>query len=552
MALMLGAAAALGIACWFPLRQEEHNHIQQVTTILARSVETDISDEVREHMAALVRLSDLFSVGREISPQTRESQAKLLMMYYPGYIAVEYLDANLALRWVTVSSADEINLNKIPRQDEVIRGALQDIVNHGRDRKGLLFTPSFRLPNGKLARRLITPIYQSEKLMGFLIAIVDQTMSFTEILKDQADHGYAISVFEENEEVYRSSGSSSETKNEWSQDVQLRFAGATWRVRVWPELPLVRKLKSGLPELGFILGSMIGLLLFFAFDLARTKELTSQELRWARDEVEFRVQERTTELRAINERLGIEINERTQAEDSLRELSSGLLRLRDEEQRRIARELHDSTAQILGALAINLEKLQKLDPGRVDSKARKLLAESTDLLEAAIAEVRTISYLLHPPILDDLGLEGVLPWYADGFSNRSGIRVELDMPPDLGRLPRDVELTLFRIVQEGLTNILRHSGSSTASITILKEANSVTLTIKDFGRGLSPEILEGLRDAKAVGGVGISGMRERVRQLGGEFEIVSDDSGTAIEAKLPIAVSSASTETRQSIDALLP
>jgi two-component system, NarL family, sensor kinase len=208
--------------------------------------------------------------------------------------------------------------------------------------------------------------------------------------------------------------------------------------------------------------------------------------------------------------------------------------LRDEEQRRIARGLHDGTVQTLGALAIGLEKIQRLVTDGDRLKMSKLLAESGELVERVIAELRTMSYLLHPPMLDDLGLEDVLPWYAAGFASRSGIKAGVDVQSNFGRLPHELELTLFRIVQEGLANIHRHSGSPTAEITLVRNAHQVTLQIADHGRGIPRGGIEG-GNGKVLIGVGIAGMRERVRQLRGSLEIESDAKGTLIRVILPSA-----------------
>jgi signal transduction histidine kinase len=207
--------------------------------------------------------------------------------------------------------------------------------------------------------------------------------------------------------------------------------------------------------------------------------------------------------------------------------------LRDEEQRRIARELHDSTVQLLGALAIDIEKVQRLVPHGDSAKAQMLLAQSSELVERATAELRTLSHLLHPPILDDLGLEAVLPWYAAGFSERSGIQVEVEVQADIGRLPRELELTLFRIVQEALTNIHKHSGSPTARLAVSADAHQVTLQVHDRGCGIPAGVFQPGTHSRAVVGVGLAGMRERVRQLGGRLEITSGGEGTSIRAILP-------------------
>jgi signal transduction histidine kinase len=307
-----------------------------------------------------------------------------------------------------------------------------------------------------------------------------------------------------------------------------------WRVEVWPKPELVAEARSPLPELGVLFALALLVLLASAIHLARQLHAKSVLLRGARDELELRVQERTAELQSINKQLQAEIHERRQAEESLQELSGRLLRLRDEEQRRIARELHDSTAQILGALTINLERVQQFVLSGEISKVQKLLAHSTDLAERATTEVRTLSYLLHPPLLDDLGLEGAVPWYAAGFSSRCRIRVSVEMQPHLGRFSNETELALFRVVQEALTNIHRHSDSPTAEITLFKDASRVTVRVTDHGRGMPPGTVGKEGGAKAFIGVGIAGMQERIRQLEGVLEIESGDSGTRITATLPI------------------
>jgi len=223
-----------------------------------------------------------------------------------------------------------------------------------------------------------------------------------------------------------------------------------------------------------------------------------------------------------------DITERKQAEDEVRQLSGHLLRSRDEERRRIGRELHDATAQELVAVALNLGLVQQRSAGR-DVTADNLLADSQAILENCQRELRTLTYKLHPPVLDEVGLTGAVQEYADGFAQRSGITVTLDSSPALGRLPAATERALFRVVQESLGNVHRHSGSPTATVRIAREAAEVILEVADQGRGL------GLRGDGTVAnaGVGLAGMRERVRQLGGRFEIASSGRGTTVRAIVP-------------------
>jgi signal transduction histidine kinase len=235
-----------------------------------------------------------------------------------------------------------------------------------------------------------------------------------------------------------------------------------------------------------------------------------------------------------------DITERKRAEEELAQraqqlesLSTRLLQSQDEERRRIARELHDTTAQNLAALRMDLSMLKR-SVDASDPSARQTLEESIALTERAIAEIRTLSYLLHPPMIEPAGLLPSLRWYAQGFQERSGIAVALELPDELERLPLATETALFRIIQESLTNIRRHSGSSVAEIRIEREPGILKLNIRDDGRGV-PLHLRGDETVLAAAGVGIASMRERVRELGGSMNVQSDDRGTAIEIRLPIA-----------------
>ncbi len=226
---------------------------------------------------------------------------------------------------------------------------------------------------------------------------------------------------------------------------------------------------------------------------------------------------------------------RKQAEASLRALSHRLIRLQDEERRRISRELHDSTGQCLAALRMNLDVISR-DADKLGPDARKSLLEGLSLSNQCASDVRTISYLLHPPLLDEIGLEPALRWYVEGFAERSGIKVALDISDELDHLPRDLGTTLFRIVQEALTNIHRHSESATARIRVLEANGQITLEIRDTGRGIDAEALDRIQDGVQALGVGISGMRERVRQFGGELRIEPAKPGTVVRAIFPLEV----------------
>jgi PAS domain S-box-containing protein len=231
-----------------------------------------------------------------------------------------------------------------------------------------------------------------------------------------------------------------------------------------------------------------------------------------------------------------DITLRKEAEEALRNLSARLLQLQDEERRRIARELHDSTGQSLAALVIHLSavsaKIADVDPAAAD-----LLREAIVLSQKASDETRTLSYLLYPPTLDYAGLRSALEWYIEGFTQRSKVKVELSVSLGPNRLPEIVERTLFRIVQESLTNIFRHSGSDTASVHIDARSTIVRLEVADKGKGIPADILATLNSCGGQLGVGIRGMRERVRQLGGWLQIRSQPAGTTIIVTLSIKTS---------------
>ena len=222
-------------------------------------------------------------------------------------------------------------------------------------------------------------------------------------------------------------------------------------------------------------------------------------------------------------------------EESLRQLSARLLQLQDEERRRIARDLHDTTGQKLAIQSILLARLDKTAKG-LDEESRKLLAECKTLNGQLVEEVRTVSYLLHPPLLDELGLTSAVEWYAEGFSRRTGIATDVKISPKFMRLPPDIEVTFFRIVQESLTNVHRYSGSSKAYVHLRATDDQIIVEVGDYGRGIDPEKLNAKDGTVAPLGVGIQGMTERMRQLSGKLEIKSKPKGgTMVIATLPMA-----------------
>jgi PAS domain S-box-containing protein len=228
-----------------------------------------------------------------------------------------------------------------------------------------------------------------------------------------------------------------------------------------------------------------------------------------------------------------------ESEDSLRKLSLHLLRTQDEERRRIGRDLHDSLGQSLSVLKMKLDSLAGSSGFKSSDSRIQNIATCARLTEDCIKEVRTIAYLLYPPMLEEMGLRSAISWYLDGFSKRSGIRTTFDIPSDFGRLPREVETAIFRVLQESLTNVHRHSGSEVAHVRVLTENGATVLEVSDSGKGMPNQNSNDSRqDGLHVLGVGLRGMDERMRQLGGTLELRSSPRGTRVIASVPVDATS--------------
>ena len=273
---------------------------------------------------------------------------------------------------------------------------------------------------------------------------------------------------------------------------------------------------TGAPETITLLAWILACVIIVAVGEMNRRE--NDKLRKEQGELEEKVRQRTIQL--------------DQANGSLSDLTARLLQLQDEERRRIARDLHDSIGQTTAVLGVNLSRIESEMERMV--KAIGIVKDSQEIVRETGANVRTISYLLHPPLLDENGLSSALPWYIEGFSGRSGIHVKLELPDDLGRLSHDSEVAIFRVVQESLTNIHRHSGAAKANIRISRSNRDVCVRIEDDGKGISADKLHEMASA-GTPGVGIRGMRERIRQLGGTLQIDSKgaDKGTAVIVRLP-------------------
>ena len=262
-------------------------------------------------------------------------------------------------------------------------------------------------------------------------------------------------------------------------------------------------------------------------------ERAEEALRKAHGDLEQQVRERTKELENTLSAFREEVSFHQKTEQKLRELSLSVLRIQDQERRRVARDLHDSVGQTLTALKISLSMLENAvarNPQTAD-----FFVDLNGLADQALQEIRATSFLLHPPLLDEVGFAAAASWYVDGFNKRSPIQVRLELPKG-DRLPASVEIVLFRVLQESLTNITKHAGSATVDVLLQVDQDAILLSVRDYGKGISAERLAKMNGSGSDVGVGIAGMRERLKELGGRLEIESDPAGTLLRASVPLPV----------------
>ena len=491
------------LVVWRALRKQEHVQVERVVKLATYSIEADMVADMDIRIRDLADLARLWQIRDQPSKQEFETRATLYISHVPGCVAIGWISPENALKWVVPVDGDIYLRQLLAISSESVRNKLQSTLQT----RSPLVTPTIVLLQDERVVPVWVPVFAGDQFEGFIVGVFRVHPLLDDITSDHSDLGYEVVVTEARRPIYILSNAIPE--NEWAQEAKIELPGTEWRLRIWPgakvfpdTLPLSRVVLLG----GLIMSLQLSLTAFLG------------------------LRERNTAKRidAVNRELTAENAERRRAEESLHRLSGRLLSLQDEERRRIARELHDSTAQLLYGLTI---KLKLLSESLVSSPSQETqaLSESMQMADQCVRDIRTISYLLHPPSLDELGLAPALRSLAKGFTERSGIKVDLSLPEDLGRLPRDVETALFRIVQEGLSNVHRHSGSKTARIKVFNAGGEIVLVISDDGKGFPPEILV----TSAGLGVGIAGMRERARQLGGRLEIHSSSVGTEVMAILP-------------------
>ena len=433
-------------------------------------------------------------------------------------LEVSRIDALLGMSWINLWHGEDRQSAKAA-VESARNGAIGSFRGAGKTLKG----------KPKWWHTVISPMYGANGNVERLLAVS----------RDMTEHELSLRAIEQSEEHRRLSEREFSTLVENSPDVICRLDRDLRYIYVSPMLERV----AGVPKESFLgkttRESATPGFDWESFDAACRKTMESRKL----VQHSFTYNERHYSTRMIPEfsvdgtvesimTITEDVTDRKRSERELVQLTVRLFDIQDQERRRIARELHDGTAQNLFAISINLQRLYQLNSE--NEEIQRLLTECLSLDEQSLKEIRTLSYLLHPPLLDQAGLVSALQWYVEGFTKRSGIFVEVFAEP-IGRLQSDIEMALFRVVQEALSNVRRHSASETVSIRLARTDGEVVLQIKDQGQGLASGNGSPDTNGDVSLGVGIPGMKQRLRQLGGTLEITSNHGGTTVSAVVPIA-----------------
>ena len=544
VAILIFAAGVLAsLGAWRSFLKHENIEVQDATRRAAEVIRIDLLNDLDWQIVGLDRLAMLWEAANPTqSLWTRN--AELYIQHRPGCVAVEWLTPDLK-KSIVVTESDK-------HQTLAFDGLPRDLIAAvTRSREPLISSPEATSIGGR-QWVIAYPVYAQGKARGFILTFFDLERSIDYILGDVKNLGFSFAVTLPNQPEYVLPGVSRRHEQDWGTIIDVAVPGMTWHLRVWPNSDVVNEIRSILPELIFAVGCCLSLLLslsvYFAVRLAysserarnandalqqeiRTREGAQEELRRAHADLEMRIDQRTAELASSNTLLRQEVSEHKRTEDLLRDLTGRLFQVQDDERKRLARELHDGATQNLVALSLNIGMIRDAIPTQ-DIGNRDLANECIHLVDESTKELRTVSYLLHPPYFDELGLASALRDFVEGFGNRSGIQIRLDIDPKLGRLGHQLELNVFRVIQESLSNIHRHSHSPNASIALTRNAEFLHLEIADTGRGIPPEVLDS--SGGRLAGVGIAGMRERIRLLGGQMEIQSSATGTKIQAIIPL------------------
>ena len=514
------ASISATLVLWNAMVNQQRTQTERVVKLATYSIRADMVADMNLRILGLVGIAKLWDIWEKPRKSEFELHTTLFISHDPGCVAVGWVDINNAVNWVVPVDGDARIRELIMSIDDEERKTL----NKTLQTRDAVVARAVQLTPDEKFLPVWVPVFVDNKPEGFIVGVFRVHTLLDDITADHADLGYEVRVSEGSNVIYSLSGAI--PRNAWAQEAVVPLPGINWRLEIWPSAKALPDTFS-LPSAILLGGVLVSVLLSLTVYLAQKARVWAQH------------------VEAANSELVTENAERRRIEESLHRLSARLLQLQDEERRHIARELHDSTAQTLFALSIKLRLISESEsPG--DAESKQLMGESRQLADQCLAEMRTMSYLLHPPSLDDLGLLPACRSLAKGFTERSGILVDMDLPAKLDRLPQEVETALFRVIQESLSNIHRHSGSKNARIQLSADEDSIHLEVSDQGRGFVNEMLDQVIDNTRIG-VGIAGMQARVRQLGGRLEVRSTSKGTTVIATLPLQAKTLSDQARSAV-----
>ncbi len=516
--------------------------LRWTTRLAAEAIRTDLLEDMEWQRVGLDRLALLWEAV-DAPQELWRNNAELYIQHRPGCVAVE---------WVTPDHQQRAVIKDKASRTLAFGGVPKAALDAAKESRVPLFSTPAAASNGSIQYAIAYPVYAHENLRGYVVSFFDVARSIDENLVDVSGLGFSFGVLLPGQPEHTLPKTNREHEADWSTTTPVPLPGVTWQLRVWPTADVVVRIRSMFPEVVLVLGAVLSVLASFTLhfairasqssartqkanaDLEReiaVREGVEKELRRARGELEIRVQERTRELATANISLQTEIAEHDRAEQSLRQLTDRLFQVQDEERRRLARELHDGATQNLVALSMDIAVIRDaIRSGHTGTE--EVINKCAHLARQCTEELRTMSYLLHPPLLNELGLGPAVREFVEGFARRSGIQVTLNINPELGRFEQQLELTVFRIVQETLSNVHRHTNSQTAKVTLVRHSDFLQLEVADAGQGMPAEVLAG--NGAFVAGVGLAGIRERLRLIGGRLDIRSGASGTTISALMPV------------------
>lgn len=639
---------------WLVVRADEKSHILKTTMSAVASVRADLGYDMNTWIHEQVGLADLWKI-EEPSFERWSAFANTYLEHHPGCLKLEWLDPDYREQWIMRPSGSRHSELSLPveSRDRLLATVLQS----GKPAISLILTTD----SGDKYWLAAVPIYRQKQFRGFVLASSDAQRSLDAMMDDIQVLNFSVAVEVNGKESYRLVGGTDQNKNEWQTEFDVPLPGNTWRMQIWPKPEAMNEMRSRLPLLTLLFGTILSLLLAWiahsyhalrleiaerrraeealrasearfsgiltisadavistnaglrvilynqaaettfgytaeemlgqpvhiliperfrevhkhhvarfaqseesSLRLSERRPVTGlrkdgsefpmaasvsklniagetiftvicsdvtdavraeEQLRKSHEELEVRVRERTAELEAANQFLQMEILERKRAEEEIQDLSRRMLRVQEEERRNLARELHDGPTQSLLTLSLHIGRMHR-DPSVISPV---ILEEWMRLAEQCANEMRTVSYLLHPPLLEELGLSVTLESYVEGFARRTGIQAVLRTQGELDHLGFDVDLGVFRIIQEALSNVRRHSGSRTALVEVSCDGGTLQLQITDQGRGIPPD--------SDRSGVGLASMHERARLLKGKLAVETGSSGTTIKVELPVSVS---------------